>query len=127
MAEVTVHQKSLIRRLWQEHKSQLEGDEYANIKAMLPVENSGKASVLIKALLAMPADPHVLASQAVIVNQLRSVIETLNHWEVTFANSVISIHDDARTLSEKQVDAVKRIVKRSARQDKAAIVAASND
>ena len=127
MAEPTTQQKNLIKRLWKEHQSQLDGDEYSNIKAMLPIESSAKASAVIKALLAMPTNPDVLASQKVIVTQLRDVIGSLEHWELTFANSIISIHSDARALSQKQVDAVKRIVKRQARRAKVATVAASND
>ena len=111
MPEPTTQQKSLIRRLWKEHESQLENGENEGITGMLPVTTSGEASRLVRMLLALPTPPEVLEAQATYVDSLRCVVDKLDSWQATFANSVIGQHDSGKALSQKQIDAIKRITK----------------
>lgn len=109
MPEPTAQQKSLIRRLWKEHQSQLVGDENKEIQSVLPVKTSGEASRLIRMLLALPSPPEVLQEQSKHIEQLRMVVDQLDGWKSTFANSVIRQYESGKALSTKQLGAVKRM------------------
>lgn len=109
MPEPTKQQKTLIRRLWREHESQLSGDDYQDIQSMLPVHNTAEASRLIRLLMAMPTPPEVLEHQQRYITPLLDEVGSMEGWELTFANSVIKQHNDGKRLSQKQLDAIKRI------------------
>jgi len=117
MPEPTKQQKNLIRRLWREHESQLSGDTYPDILRMVPVTNTAEASRLIRLLMALPTPPEVLEHQQRYITPLLDEIDAMEGWELTFANSVIKQHNDGKRLSQKQLDAIRRIAKLTIRAD----------